>query len=58
MGAEGQVEGDGDGDGQEVILSRTVPAEGRSKAWVDGRMAPVGALGEAASEIVEIHGQH
>jgi DNA repair protein RecN (Recombination protein N) len=56
VGAEGRL--DGDGDGQEVILSRTVPAEGRSKAWVDGRMAPVGALGEAASEIVEIHGQH
>ena len=43
---------------REVILARSVPAEGRSKAWVDGRMAPVGALGEAAAELVEIHGQH
>ncbi|HEX3332761.1 MAG TPA: DNA repair protein RecN [Acidimicrobiales bacterium] len=43
---------------REVILSRTVPAEGRSRAWVDGRMAPLGALGEAAAALVEIHGQH
>jgi len=42
----------------EVILTRSVPAEGRSRAWVDGRMAPLAALGEAAAELVEIHGQH
>ena len=41
-----------------MILARSVPAEGRSRAWVDGRMAPLGALGEAAAELVEIHGQH
>jgi DNA repair protein RecN (Recombination protein N) len=51
------VLGDGD-DAREVILTRSVPAEGRSRAWVDGRMAPLGALGEAAAELVEIHGQH
>ncbi len=45
-------------DAREVILTRTVPAEGRSRAWVDGRMAPLAALGEAAAELVEIHGQH
>jgi DNA repair protein RecN (Recombination protein N) len=49
----------GEGEAErEVILVRAVPAEGRSRAWVDGRMAPVGALGEAAAELVEIHGQH
>ncbi len=49
----------GDGDAaHEVILTRSVPAEGRSRAWVDGRMAPLSALGEAAAELVEIHGQH
>jgi len=45
-------------DEREVILTRSVPAEGRSRAWVDGRMAPLAALGEAAAELVEIHGQH
>ncbi len=48
----------GGGHEREVILARSVPAEGRSKAWVDGRMAPVGALAEAAAQLVEIHGQH
>jgi DNA repair protein RecN (Recombination protein N) len=49
----------GQGDAaHEVILARSVPAEGRSRAWVDGRMAPLSALGEAAAELVEIHGQH
>jgi len=51
------VVGDGAG-GREVILARSVPASGRSRAWVDGRMAPLSALGEAAAELVEIHGQH
>ncbi len=46
------------GHEREVILARSVPAVGRSKAWVDGRMAPVAALAEAAAQLVEIHGQH
>jgi DNA repair protein RecN (Recombination protein N) len=54
----GGGECEGEGSEREVILSRSVPADGRSKAWVDGRMAPVGALGEVAAELVEIHGQH
>ena len=46
-------------DGErEVIIARAVPADGRSRAWIDGRMAPVSALAEAAAELVEIHGQH
>jgi DNA repair protein RecN (Recombination protein N) len=51
------VVGEGEGE-REVVLARSVPAEGRSKAWVDGRMAPLAALGEVAAELVEIHGQH
>jgi len=46
-------------DGEhEVVLARAVPAEGRSRAWIDGRMAPVRALSDIASDLVEIHGQH
>ncbi len=54
----GDADGDDGGAEREVILARSVPAVGRSKAWVDGRMAPIGALAEAAAELVEIHGQH
>ena len=35
-----------------------LPASGRSRACVDGRMAPVSALADAGPELVDIHGQH
>jgi DNA repair protein RecN (Recombination protein N) len=43
---------------REVIVARAVPASGRSRAWVDGRMAPVATLAEVGDGLVEIHGQH
>lgn len=46
-----------DGD-EEVILSRVIPADGRSRAYVDGRLATVAQLQEIGSRIVDIHGQH
>ena len=49
---------EGTGEESEVVIARSVPAEGRSRAWVDGRMAPVAALAEVAAGLVEIHGQH
>ena len=45
-------------DGGEQILARAVPVSGRSRAWVDGRMAPVGILAELGAGLVDIHGQH
>lgn len=48
----------GPDDRDEVVLARAVVRTGRSKAWVDGRMATVSALGEAAGELIELHGQH
>jgi hypothetical protein len=39
-------------------LARSVARAGRSKAWIDGRMATVGALAEAAGGLIELHGQH
>ena len=47
-----------DGEQTEVILARAVPAQGRSRAWVDGRMAPVSALAEAGRRLLDLHGQH
>ncbi|HVX21739.1 MAG TPA: DNA repair protein RecN [Acidimicrobiales bacterium] len=51
-------EGDADRDDDEVVLARAVPTGGRSRAWVDGRMAPVATLSELGDGLVEIHGQH
>ena len=48
----------GGNGGEEIVITRSVPAAGRSRAWVNGRMAPVGSLEEVVAELVEIHGQH
>ena len=42
----------------EVVLTRVVPADGRSRAYIDGRPTTVGALAEAAAGLVDLHGQH
>ncbi|MFT4148233.1 MAG: DNA repair protein RecN [Micrococcaceae bacterium] len=45
------------GENYELILARTVNADGRSKAQIGGRNTPVGTLAELSSSLVEIHGQ-
>ncbi|MFJ8867821.1 DNA repair protein RecN [Streptomyces sp. NPDC102473] len=40
-----------------LIISRTVSAEGRSRAHLGGRSVPVGVLAELADELVAVHGQ-
>ncbi|NND75528.1 MAG: DNA repair protein RecN [Ilumatobacter sp.] len=45
-------------DGTETVLSRIVPASGRSRAYVDGRLATVTSLADAANGAVDLHGQH
>ncbi|ADG88723.1 DNA repair protein RecN [Thermobispora bispora] len=47
----GQVE-----DGT-LIITRTVSAEGRSRAWLGGRAVPVGTLTYLADDLVAVHGQ-
>lgn len=45
-------------DGSERILGRVVPSDGRSRAYVDGRLATVTSLAEIADGMVDLHGQH
>ena len=45
-------------DGTERILCRVVPRDGRSRAYVDGRLATVATLAELGTQLVDIHGQH
>ncbi|MFD6418972.1 DNA repair protein RecN [Streptomyces sp. NPDC060194] len=40
-----------------LLISRSVSAEGRSRAFIGGRSVPVGVLGELADELVAVHGQ-
>jgi DNA repair protein RecN (Recombination protein N) len=44
--------------GAERTLARAITAAGRSRAWVDGRMAPLATLAEVGRELVDLHGQH
>jgi DNA repair protein RecN (Recombination protein N) len=47
----------GEVDGAELILGRSVAPEGRSRAVVGGRSAPVSVLGEIGQQLVVVHGQ-
>src|SRR5687768_7771118 len=47
---------DPDEDGS-LILSRTVSAEGRSRAYLGGRSVPVGVIAELAEGLLAVHGQ-
>jgi DNA repair protein RecN (Recombination protein N) len=42
----------------ECILRRTVGADGRSRAFINGQPAPLQMLRELGEQLVDIHGQH
>ncbi len=45
-------------DGAETVVSRVIPAEGRSRAYVNGRLATAASLADVVGEAVDLHGQH
>ena len=45
-------------DAEEVVLARRVSAEGRTRAYVNGRSASVADLRELAGELLAFYGQH
>jgi len=51
------VDAGGDIDDGDLVLARTVGADGRSRAFVGGRSAPVGVLADLGEELVAVHGQ-
>ncbi|MDK8814596.1 DNA repair protein RecN [Corynebacterium sp. MSK073] len=51
------VGGEPDENG-EFIVSRTVSAAGRSRAYLGGRAVPAATLGDFAREIITVHGQN
>lgn len=54
---DGGAAGAGSSD-DEVVLTRVVPADGRSRAYVNGRLSTVTSLAEIAAPLVDLHGQH
>jgi len=45
-------------DGQSLLLKRTIEANGRSRAFINGSIATLAQLREAGDQLVDIHGQH
>lgn len=44
-------------DDQELLVNRSVSAEGRSRAALSGKSVPVGILSEIGEQLVVVHGQ-
>jgi DNA repair protein RecN (Recombination protein N) len=55
---EARVEGRFVVGDDEIVLARVVPARGRSRAYVDGRMATAAELASLGGDLVDLHGQH
>ena len=47
-----------DHDDGRLLLRRSVDAQGRSRAWINGSAATAAQLREAADALLDIHGQH
>lgn len=45
-------------NGDETVLTRVIPRDGRSRAYVNGRLATASSLSDAAMDLVDLHGQH
>lgn len=56
-GGDLDVDGSPDGVTAGLLLSRSISAEGRSRAVVGGRAAPIGVLNEIGQQLVVVHGQ-
>lgn len=54
---EAGIEVEVDGGRHVLLLSRTVAAEGRSKAFAGGRSVPAGVLTEITEHLIAVHGQ-
>ena len=45
-------------DDDELVLARVIPADGRSRAYVNGRLATIATLADEGIRLVDLHGQH
>ncbi|MGN6472402.1 MAG: DNA repair protein RecN [Mycobacteriales bacterium] len=50
-------ESGGELDGDELVVARTISADGRSRAYVGGRSVPAAVLARLADDLVTVHGQ-
>jgi DNA repair protein RecN (Recombination protein N) len=55
---EARVEGRFVVGDDEYVVSRVIPTDGRSRAYVNGRLATAATLAELGARTVDLHGQH
>ena len=55
---EAEIEGRFITGDDEVVVRRVIPRDGRSRAYIDGRLATVAALSELGIDLIDLHGQH
>jgi DNA repair protein RecN (Recombination protein N) len=53
-----RADGEAQAQAQEVILARRVSADGRTRAYLNGRSATVGDLRELGARLISFYGQH
>ena len=41
-----------------LLIRRTLDAQGKSRAWINGRPATLAQLAETGAALVDLHGQH
>ena len=56
--SEARVEGRFVVGDEEYVVSRVIPTDGRSRAYVNGRLATAVTLAELGARTVDLHGQH
>jgi len=57
-GIQAWLDGAGFDADDTLLLRRTIDAQGKSRAWINGSAATIAQLREAADHLVDIHGQH
>ena len=56
--AQARVDGRFHRNGDEIILSRVIPKNGRSRAYINGHPVPVTELQSVGDSLLDLHGQH
>ncbi len=57
-GVQAWLEAAGLDTADELLLRRTIDAQGKSRAWINGSPATASQLRELGDQLVDIHGQH
>ncbi|MEM8706179.1 MAG: DNA repair protein RecN [Actinomycetota bacterium] len=56
--SEAEIQGRFELGDEELVVRRVIPRDGRSRVYVNGHLATVGALSEQGVDLIDLHGQH